>query len=254
MSDEGFLRTILAEPSDRVSRLVYADWLEEHGDNTRAEFLRLLAEPGPTAEGTDQRRARRKRLQQLAKGLDTGWIAAVSGLKIAVVQASFRVANGSRVSFADPLEVSLDCCVCCRCWRTVIFQPDGDEGKCTPTGHPFPGYWLGKEESHEGPVVSACYRVAFRYEPFTDAKYPERQPKVRPTWARIGFEIVCPHCGHANQCSTQNNIVRPWTWHCQCGEVLYTERDEMPMLSLVGMSPGNSPQVRRGIEPPTGSL
>jgi uncharacterized protein (TIGR02996 family) len=40
MSDEVFLRAILAEPEDSASRLVYADWLEERGD-PRAEVLRL---------------------------------------------------------------------------------------------------------------------------------------------------------------------------------------------------------------------
>src|SRR5262245_47643589 len=135
MGEDGFLRAILAEPSDHTARLVYADWLEEHGDNIRAEFLRLLEGFAPATQEIERSRAWRKRLQQLAARLDTVWLAAVSGLRIAVVQVSFRVATGASVSFADALEVSLDCCVCCRCWRTVVFQPDGDEGRCTPTGH-----------------------------------------------------------------------------------------------------------------------
>src|SRR5437868_1346794 len=36
-----FLKAILAEPDDTGLRLVYADWLEEHGDPERAEFIRL---------------------------------------------------------------------------------------------------------------------------------------------------------------------------------------------------------------------
>jgi len=38
--DEGFLRAIRDNPDDDGSRLVYADWLEEHGDE-RGEFIRL---------------------------------------------------------------------------------------------------------------------------------------------------------------------------------------------------------------------
>lgn len=34
------LRTILADPADDAARLVYSDWLEEHGDMDRAAFIR----------------------------------------------------------------------------------------------------------------------------------------------------------------------------------------------------------------------
>ena len=41
VDDTGFIRTIQADPEDATSRLVYADWLEEHshpgGDYLRAE-------------------------------------------------------------------------------------------------------------------------------------------------------------------------------------------------------------------------
>jgi uncharacterized protein (TIGR02996 family) len=39
--DEAFLQAILAAPDDDAPRLVYADWLEEHGQPERAEFIRL---------------------------------------------------------------------------------------------------------------------------------------------------------------------------------------------------------------------
>jgi uncharacterized protein (TIGR02996 family) len=38
---EAFLRAILEDPADDDVRLIYADWLEEHGHVERAEFLRL---------------------------------------------------------------------------------------------------------------------------------------------------------------------------------------------------------------------
>jgi uncharacterized protein (TIGR02996 family) len=37
---EGFLQAILAEPDDETHRLVCADWLEEQGDEDRAEFIK----------------------------------------------------------------------------------------------------------------------------------------------------------------------------------------------------------------------
>jgi uncharacterized protein (TIGR02996 family) len=41
MSDDDFLRAILDDPDDDDVRLVYADWLEEHDQNVRAEFIRV---------------------------------------------------------------------------------------------------------------------------------------------------------------------------------------------------------------------
>jgi uncharacterized protein (TIGR02996 family) len=40
----GFLEAILAGPEDDAPRLVYADWLEEHGQPERAEFIRIECE------------------------------------------------------------------------------------------------------------------------------------------------------------------------------------------------------------------
>jgi uncharacterized protein (TIGR02996 family) len=45
MSDaDALLRAVLAAPDDDAPRLVYADWLEEHGDGARATFIRAQVE------------------------------------------------------------------------------------------------------------------------------------------------------------------------------------------------------------------
>jgi uncharacterized protein (TIGR02996 family) len=41
---DAFLRAIAEDPDDDTSRLAYADWLDEHGDHDRAEFIRLQCE------------------------------------------------------------------------------------------------------------------------------------------------------------------------------------------------------------------
>src|SRR4051812_5986779 len=41
---EELLRAIAESPEDDDRRLVYADWLEEHGDGERAEFVRASVE------------------------------------------------------------------------------------------------------------------------------------------------------------------------------------------------------------------
>jgi uncharacterized protein (TIGR02996 family) len=44
MSAAAFLRAIIAAPDDDLPRLVYADFLDEHGDPARAEFIRVQCE------------------------------------------------------------------------------------------------------------------------------------------------------------------------------------------------------------------
>jgi uncharacterized protein (TIGR02996 family) len=39
--DQAFLDDIIATPADDAPRLIYADWLQDHGDPHRAEFIRL---------------------------------------------------------------------------------------------------------------------------------------------------------------------------------------------------------------------
>jgi uncharacterized protein (TIGR02996 family) len=41
MSRAAFLDAIRAEPDEMAHRLVFADWLDEHGDEARAEYIRL---------------------------------------------------------------------------------------------------------------------------------------------------------------------------------------------------------------------
>lgn len=47
---DAFMREIIASPDDDAPRLVFADWLDDHGDPVRAEFIRVqcrLAEVSP---------------------------------------------------------------------------------------------------------------------------------------------------------------------------------------------------------------
>jgi uncharacterized protein (TIGR02996 family) len=71
MNDEAFLRAIEASPTEAAPRLIYADWLEEHGD-VRAEFLRLAcAAPGAASTAANQR------LEELTAAVDARWVARV---------------------------------------------------------------------------------------------------------------------------------------------------------------------------------
>ena len=41
---DALYRAILDQPDDDAPRLIWADWLDEHGDPDRAEFVRLQCE------------------------------------------------------------------------------------------------------------------------------------------------------------------------------------------------------------------
>jgi uncharacterized protein (TIGR02996 family) len=43
---EALLAAVIAESADDLPRLAYADWLEEHGDDARAEFIRVQVRLG----------------------------------------------------------------------------------------------------------------------------------------------------------------------------------------------------------------
>lgn len=63
--DRGFLEAIRESPDDDTVRLVYADWLEEQGDASRAEFIRVqceLAHPSGKEERTQLERRERELL------------------------------------------------------------------------------------------------------------------------------------------------------------------------------------------------
>lgn len=55
MNHEAFLSAILEYPDDDAPRLIYADWLEEHGEPARAEFIR--AQCLRASGGSDLRRS-----------------------------------------------------------------------------------------------------------------------------------------------------------------------------------------------------
>src|SRR5262245_7056377 len=68
-AEQGFLDAIIAEPGDDALRLIYADWLDDHGQPDRAQFIRvqvelahLAADPDADSVRVATRRAREHRL------------------------------------------------------------------------------------------------------------------------------------------------------------------------------------------------
>jgi uncharacterized protein (TIGR02996 family) len=78
MTHDGFLQAILDDPDDDGLRLIYADWLEEHGD-PRGEFIRVQCElaRGPTGR---QRTRLENREQELLRQHEKEWAQPICSL------------------------------------------------------------------------------------------------------------------------------------------------------------------------------
>jgi uncharacterized protein (TIGR02996 family) len=72
---ESFLHAILESPDDDVPRLVFADWLEEHGQQERAEFIRTQCELVKLPEGHLHRTKLEARQQELLAQQEEEWLA-----------------------------------------------------------------------------------------------------------------------------------------------------------------------------------
>jgi uncharacterized protein (TIGR02996 family) len=97
MNQEAFLQAIIESPEDEVPRLVYADWLEDHGYEARAEFIRLQIERarGPAEEGSRLR----ERAAALLAAHEEEWAAPLLRL---VNKVCFRRGFVERVTLTAP--------------------------------------------------------------------------------------------------------------------------------------------------------
>jgi uncharacterized protein (TIGR02996 family) len=69
----GFLEDIIAHPDDNAPRLIFADWLEEHGDSDRAEFIRVQIQRASLPEWDARQVALRLREQALIEQHEPKW-------------------------------------------------------------------------------------------------------------------------------------------------------------------------------------
>ena len=78
--DEAFLQDILASPDDDAPRLVYADWLEDHGDPDRAAFIRVQCELAKLEEWNERWDGLKEREQRALRGCCKEWLGGVERL------------------------------------------------------------------------------------------------------------------------------------------------------------------------------
>jgi uncharacterized protein (TIGR02996 family) len=76
---EALLRAVIENPDDDAPRLVYADWLDEHGDPDRAEFIRVQCVLHGSPRSDDEWKALRARSAALLEANHTRWMTGVPG-------------------------------------------------------------------------------------------------------------------------------------------------------------------------------
>ena len=70
---EAFLADVIEHPEDDAPRLVYADWLEDHGDADRAAFIRLQCELAKLEEWDARRPELERRQKRLLRLYASEW-------------------------------------------------------------------------------------------------------------------------------------------------------------------------------------
>jgi uncharacterized protein (TIGR02996 family) len=98
--ERSFLEDIVANVDDDTPRLVYADWLAEHGRDDRAEFIRVQLGRARLPAWDPAQVRLRLREQELLKAHGEGWLAELPAIK-GVRWEGFRRGIVAEVSFAS---------------------------------------------------------------------------------------------------------------------------------------------------------
>jgi uncharacterized protein (TIGR02996 family) len=70
---EALLRAVCENPDDDTPRLVFADWLQENGDEPRAEFIRLQCQATRLPVASSARQHKENRINHLLRAYEREW-------------------------------------------------------------------------------------------------------------------------------------------------------------------------------------
>jgi uncharacterized protein (TIGR02996 family) len=80
MHESDFLEQIAAQPRQDEPRLLYADWLEQRGESTRAEFIRLQCRISRSHDTNERLKQLREREEKLRDAYQADWLGEQSSL------------------------------------------------------------------------------------------------------------------------------------------------------------------------------
>lgn len=134
--DDAFLRKLLEQPNSDLTRLVYADWLDEQqtpDSVAKAEYLRLIADGELAGSHTD-------RAAELARELDPHWLAVVAklpvencdrigepGVRMNALGVEFEYECPKRWEELTPTGDGYGVRFCGACEKTVHYCKDADD-------------------------------------------------------------------------------------------------------------------------------
>ncbi len=114
MTDEAaLLAAIHANPDEDTPRLVYADWLDEHGQPERAEFIRVQIELSHLTEDDERERPLRDRRWELWEAHREQWTAEIGIVESDKIKVEFRRGFIDELNIYDdiPAGIALACSV-----------------------------------------------------------------------------------------------------------------------------------------------
>jgi uncharacterized protein (TIGR02996 family) len=126
----GFLEAIVAQPADDTPRLIFADWLQEHGAEARAELIRVQVERSRLPAWDARQVPLRLREQALLKKHGDKWKAELPRVE-GVAWEEFRrgfVATATFASFAALAANAAACWAAAPLEAVSIRWPRPDEG------------------------------------------------------------------------------------------------------------------------------
>ena len=97
---QAFINAIQAEPNNDIPRLVYADWLEDEGDE-QAELIRVQCAIQQSAKNTEEQIGLKAREQQLLSIFDQRWIEPLKALHARDVYIQRGFVDEIRIRTAD---------------------------------------------------------------------------------------------------------------------------------------------------------
>jgi len=136
----------------------------------------------------------------------------------------FKVDPKSFIHINDKLEITLPCITCHRANRTIVFETLDESGICTPREkcEGFQGELIKKDVVEQSNGIQVNFLIDFEYASFKDLKY-KVESNFKHGWARVYFKLKCSNCSNNKTISTQENLGRPRSIKCNCGETVYEE-------------------------------
>jgi len=145
------------------------------------------------------------------------------------VEVEINAEKGVEFEFLFPglyIEISVDCFDCKKICRTLELRYGDDFAKCIKGNHLIPAKITEIKTSKN----KVRYFIEFEYIEFKEKNYDNIISESRIKSARVHYKTICPNCNRKINDSTQINLVRPRAFHCRCGQLLYTEENDTPVV------------------------